>query len=637
MSFPRNSDCREATPHRRAGPFAFAALVLAALTILAPPPLSAETLAAAPAVQAASPLPAAPPGVETASAEQPAAVPPNDTPIGGAAAPAPIALPAITVTVPSIEATAANVSVATLRAIFAGDVAAHADELAHLTAGSIRIPTLTVAWSGGSFPAGAIVYRDIALDRVKDGVAESATVGGATFTVAPLRIELGRGSAAEFDLGAVLAFYGLVPAPPGAGLRTVYKDLTLDGGSLSSPQAVCTFGRMAGAEVAARPLKTSLAEMVATVRQLLAQTRPSAELIARLAGIDADALGAVRMSPTEYGGFACSRINARGAPSAVAVGTVDIGAFSGPRYPRVTANDITVAATDGSLSIGRLSLAPIDFTHVIEALQQAAGAPDAAAWLQTHVRKLIPEYGGLSLSGVRMDVPSPEHPEEGVRASMASLHLALSDYRNGIPTWVRSSIRHLVMDLPPRSRNKDLQPLIDAGIRRLDLGYDFSADWDEATGTITIDRLAVDGEGLGSATVSVVLGNASPDLFSDDVAVQRQAAMALTVKRIGIEVTDLGLSDLILARTAKEQNTTVKALRTQMSGMALAGLFAALGGSPDVMQAANAFGTFINGGTSLSATLTSKQPGGVGMEALAALQSDPRAFDTYFSLQATAK
>ncbi len=542
-----------------------------------------------------------------------------------------------TITIPTVQAVGSSVDGATIKAILRGDVAAHADQLAHLDADSIKIPSLTVAWYGGAKSVSKnLIYWNIDLEHVKNGVAETAIVGGTTVSASPLSIKLGRLTVSHFDLGAFLAFYGMGPLASDGAMRTVYDHFELDEGRLWAPSTSCTFGKVTTASMAAKPIKSFLFDMMTMIGQKVTSTASSPSSFAQIAALSANFANTVHMSPIELAGLACSGTDGQGKSTSVAVGNAEIGALAGPRYPQITLKGLNVATSDGMVSLGDVVLKPIDFSRAIDVIKGAAAAGHDDGWFAAHVRDLVPAFGGVSLAGLRMDVPDSQQPGQRVRLSLDQFDLTPSDYLNGLPTRLSSSASGLLVDLPQQSNDKQVQKLIDAGIRRVDIGYDLSANWDKTSNTITVDKLSLSGKGLGSIALSAVLGNAQADLFSDDLQAEQQAAMALTLKQAAVQATDDGLGRLIFARVAQEQNTTAKNLRTKVSGIAQAGILALFGGSPEASQFATALGKFINGASSLSATLTAKQPNGIGIGDLAALQSDPSSLGSEFTVQSSA-
>ena len=171
-----------------------------------------------------------------------------------------------TVSIPSIDAKDSSIDTDTLKAILSGDVAAHAGELAKLSATSIKVPEITMSYSAPDGGGGGITYtlKDLDLEAIKDGVAQSASIASAEGVGAQgFDFKYGKMSTGVFDIGGLLAFYGLVPGAPDQPLKTVYKDLDMAGASLTGPDFKCSMGEATMAEFKVRPTKASFGDMLA--------------------------------------------------------------------------------------------------------------------------------------------------------------------------------------------------------------------------------------------------------------------------------------------------------------------------------------------------------------------------------------
>jgi hypothetical protein len=546
----------------------------------------------------------------------------------------------VTVTIPTIEATGANVDDATLRAIFSGDIAKHPDALAKLTADSIRIPTVTEHFvtpstSGGEPEEGTLTLQNIDIENVKDGVAASAAIDGAVVNSGPTIVKLGKISASSVDMGAASGLYGLVPPTDDATTPVaIYKDFRIESGTISAPDASCSIGAISVAEFKARPLKSSLADIMALSSQMSDTEKPTPEAIAKYVDFLVDLTSAFEVSPVSFGGLNCSGTDDEKKPMSFAMADAQLGAYSGGVYPELTVNGITVTDSDGTMSVDKFTMKPIDYSGTLEALQAAKGAIDDD-WVTAHGRALVPAFGGFSIAGVRMDMA--KDPSSRVKASVGSFDLSLAGYNNGIPTTIASSAKDVVIDLAAMGADDDTKQLLAMGLTQLDLGYDFAASWDQASSTIKLDKFSVNGGNLGSLAVAAVIGNATEALFANDLDAATEAGMGLTVKQVSVDVEDQGAGDLVFKQVAQDQSTTPDKVRTMVAGMATGMTLAVLGQSPDAQKLATAIGTFLAGGKSLSATFTATAPEGLGMADFAALQSDPTVLSGKVSVEASAQ
>lgn len=545
-------------------------------------------------------------------------------------------------TVPTVETTDANLSEVAIRAIFAGDLADTADELAELDAVSIRIPEIRIEYevpspSGGAAQKSVIVYRDLELADVNDGVAQSASVGSAEVDAGEgVTFTFGRMSASRFDIGGTLGFYGLGTQAGSQEIRPIYADFVFDGMEIKGPEFSCEVGPARIAEFSARPLQRSFQDMVVFTQQLeeaeKAGEEPPPEVIAGMVSFYADFLTAFKTSPTEFDGLACSGKDDEGNQLEVRSGAFTMGGFEPGAYPEISLDDLRIdVENDGWMELTNFTWKAMDFSTAIATLKGAGTAIDKS-WFEANWRKLIPISDGLSISGFGMDIPDEENPGERIQASVGALDVSLADYVNGIPANVALSGTDIEVGLPA-----DAGPELAAlGIEKIDLDYDVAMHWDEATETIVVDRVAISGAEIGSVQLSGTLGGATSALFSSDIATATTAATGLTFKDLQLDVTDAGISSVIIALAAKEEKQEPAAFRAVLSGLAQALPLAILGPNEEAMAVGTALREFVDGRPNLSLTITATDPAGIALAELEALEKDPAAIAGKLSITAEA-
>lgn len=552
------------------------------------------------------------------------------------------ATPTFEVTVPTIKTTDSNVDEATLRAILTGDIAAHVDQLAHLTAKSIRIPELRLHTSlltgEGQVGESEAVYRDIELRDVVDGAAASTVVGGAEVTRGGnVTMKIGKMSTGLFDIGGALAMYRLVPAPSEADLRPIYRDIALEGATYTGPNVACAVGPISMAEFRARPLKYSFSDLVALVTTMqTAKDHPPPEAVAKFVAFYADFFQAFETSPATISSVKCVGKDEKGKSADFRFGPLTIGAFAKARYPDVTAENIKVSAKDTQVSLANFTLKGIDLAGPIAAVQSAGGAI-GEDWFKENGRQLIPAFEGFALSGLSVDAPDASDPSKRMKASVADFDLTLGDYVDGIPTRISSSAHHVAAPLPADSQNATVQQLLVLGIDHVDAGYELSGQWDEAASRIAVDRLMLTGVDLGTLSAAATLGNATKDLFSKDEAVAMTAATGLTIKNLTLEVENDGLADRLFTLQAAQQGKHLTAYKTAISGLAQGTILGVLGGTDQAKKLAEAVASFISGAKSLSISVSARDEAGIGLPDLTAVQEDPTALSDKVTIDGSAK
>lgn len=550
--------------------------------------------------------------------------------------------PKFEVSIPTIDAVDSTIDEPILRAILSGNVVDHADELAKLRARNIRIPELRVMFSianlDGRVVVGESTFHDIEVSNVNDGIAQSLIVASAESTSSEGAVtKFGKMSVDSFDIGRMLAFYGLVTAAPDREMKTIYENLVLEGGTLTSPQALCTFGRITAASVKARPLKTPLLALFSLLQKIeVEDENPSRETIAAIVDLYSDLLEGIETSPVSFEGFDCSGVSKDGKPVKVSVGPVVLGAFGHGRYPEFTVTDIKVAAAgNGAMSLGKFHFKGIDLKGPLAALK-ATGTNLTEEWFQANYRALIPAFDGLAFSDFNIDVLDEKNPGERIKAAVDDFDLTLKDYVNGIPSDIATSASHIVAALPAESDDSTVQRMKALGIKNVDVSYDVGVKWDKAASEIRLDRFSVTGVDLGSIVVASVIGQAGEALFSADSTEALIAALGLTLKRVKVDITDAGLADLLMQSSASDAGKGIAEFRRSLSAMTRGTLLIFLGGAANATEIATAVGDFLDDKKSLSVNVTSKNPEGVTFDELNALKEDPSGLSEKVDIEAIA-
>jgi hypothetical protein len=546
----------------------------------------------------------------------------------------------ISIEIPTVEAQNSTLEADAIRDILMGDIANYAGELATLDADSIVIPTVTMTYTTPE-STGEVVYSDLELTDVADGIAASVSVGGFTFNDASEGAvgDFGPMTANDFNIGALLGFYGLAE-DPGTEFKTVYRNFAFTGGTIESADMNCTIGAIAGEEFSARPLGTSFSDLMSLAAEMeAAGDDVPPELMSQFWSIYADFLTAFRSSPMTFDGIDCTGTTEEGAPMTVAIGSMTLGGFEPGTYPSITMEGFDVAVESGpeagNFTLDQVVFKSFDFSEQLDALKSIP-ADAGEAWYQENYRSLIPAFQGFSFSGLSFDIPDPEG-EGTISASVDQFDLSLSNYINGIPSTIETSASNVVVDIPEASEDETVQQLIAAGITSLDLGFNLSIDWDEATETIALNALTLEGAELGSVTLTGTFGNAVADLFSTSTDVATVASMGVTVEELTLDVNDSGIVEILLTQAGKEQGADAATMRPMMAGVAEGMAMGLLGGGEQAAKVGAAIGTFLRGGESLTINVTAKDEDGIGLVEFMAAQEDPTTLLEEVNVDATAQ
>lgn len=547
------------------------------------------------------------------------------------------------VDIPTIDAVDSNVDEATLRAIFSGNLVDNAEALAGLSATSITIPEITLSATTtleGEVTEAVVTLSDLVLSDITDGVAASVSLAGMSADAGEDgSAEFGTLSASSLNIGGMLGMYGLVDSDQ-TELETVYTDFSFEGGSFEAPEISCTLGAMTAAEFKARPLNYSFAEIMALAEALEAadEEEPSPELVGASLRMYVDLFTAFESSPTEFGGIDCAGVDEEGRSLTFKIAGMSMGGMSPGLYPAFALDGLDVNVEgDGSVQIGNITFKEMDLSGPIAVIQNAPEAMDEA-WFTANARALIPAFAGFAFSDIAVDVPDPDVEGARIQASIGAFDLSLSSYLNGIPTDILTTASNIVFELPPDSDDEQLQQLMALGVTSIDAGFTLDLSWNEADSTIAIDEVSITGADLATVKLAGTIANATEAMFAMEEDVAMMAAMGVAISQLKLDITDAGLSDLILATVAAEQGSDPATMRPIFAGLAEGTVVGLLAGAAEAQKVGAALNAFVSGKAKyLTIEMTAKEPPGLGLMDFMAAESDPTVLIGKVTIDATAK
>jgi len=535
--------------------------------------------------------------------------------------------------IPSVEAVDSSMSEDQIKDVFTSNFLTHADQLATLNATSITIPELSAVFTIEGETA-TVTYRDIVLDNVKDGLAAKLSVASGESVSAGETTAHSAISADNFDMKRLLEFTGIVKGDPTAPFKPIYTSGVSGGSTQGGPLYSCTFGGSSTEALEARPVGTTLQDVLGVIEQFKDADEPPPEALDVIVGYAIDIFRAFRGGAGTVGAVDCTVPGET--PVSIKLAGASSGNFESAIYPEIKVGAISVdAGAMGNGSLGEFVLRPIDFNPTLAALESAKGQL-SEAWFEQNWRQLIPSWDGMSFANFAIDAMTPEQPadaytgaparpSERVQAKVANFDLSLGNYVIGIPTNVAMSASGVEIPLPKDTTDPQIMTLLAAGLTGVNLGFDAVAAWDEAASTISVEKLALAAVDLGSMSISANIGNATEQLFAVDPNVAMASGFALTVKDVTIHVTDDGLGEIVWPLAAAEQGQTdVEAYRTQMAGFAEGLAIQLIGPTDAARQLGAALGEFVTGGKGeITINIKSKNPQGLPMAMFIAAQNDP--------------
>lgn len=543
------------------------------------------------------------------------------------------------VSIPTIDAVEASIDEATLSDILNGNIAEHAAALAALDATSITIPEITVTIDisvDGEQDRGVLTFTNLVLEDVVDGVAGSVRLEGSSFETPEGNAQIGSTTANNFNIAGVLGIYGLVPSE-NREMQTIYTDFLLEGGTFDAEEVSCTFGATSGAEVRGRPLDTSFVDLMRIVQELENNPDdPDPALIGEVMRMYADILTAFESSEFVFDGLDCEGSDGDELIS-ISIAGITMGGMSPGVYPSISFDGFNLIANNGTMSLDNFTLKPMDLSSIINLL---ATPPDVVdeAWLEANARLIIPAWEGFSFSGFAMDIPDSESAGERIVAEVAEFDLTLTDYINGIPSAVDSWASGIAVDLSEMSGDESVDQLMALGVTSVDAGFRFAASWNEAESAIDIEEVSLYGVDLATIALNGTLTNVTEALFSLDTDEALMAGMGIAVKALTVDVTDSGLTDIVLAAVAAEQGTDPAALRPIFAGLAEGTVLGMMAGAADAAKLGSALNAFVSGtAKSLNISIQAKDDPGLSLEDFMLAEEDPTTLLGKVNIDASAK
>ena len=180
--------------------------------------------------------------------------------------------------------------------------------------------------------------------------------------------------------------------------------------------------------------------------------------------------------------------------------------------------------------------------------------------------------------------------------------------------------------------------MIALGVTSIDAGFTVDSTWNEAEDTVTINEMSVTGVDLATIALSGTIANAGEALFSLDEDEALAAAISVAISQLKLDITDAGLSDIIIAGVAADQSADPATLRPVYAGLAEGTVVGLLAGAAEAQKTGAAINAFISGKAKhLTIDMTAKELPGLGLVDFMAAETDPTALIGKVTIDATAK
>lgn len=513
-----------------------------------------------------------------------------------------------------------------------------ANRLARINAKKAFIPEARAKQQLGK-DSQTVVYRNIALNDIAQGRIASLTVEATGVETTGGRgnilLSYGQTSISELDLQALANLFETKADTASAPLTRIYATFAIDGIDIveSNEGINLKIGRISARDVMARPTKDSWAGTLALFAEHGGKADPTEEDAAQLLPAFADFMGAFDIGLVEATGIEL-KTNGKpqtGSKNAVSPASAHINriAYTGgmaSQPPDARVEGVEIGNHDNHVRIGSLSLTGFSLEPTLNGLRGLEGKRlndlDPAT-----LRSLVPILGTLRLSGFDIDAASQSEKgkqPERIKASLKDFEFTADKPVNAVPTNIRIGAQNFAMALPSNSTDDGIKELLALGYKAIDMSLLVAANWNEVTNEVSLKEVSIQGQDMGSVSLTGVLSNVTRDAFNADTAIAAVSVIGAKAKTADIVVENKGLFERYLARTAKEQKTTPEALRRMYASATAFALPALIGNSDQTKTLSQAIARFIAQPGRLTITAQAKDAAGLGLMDVMGM-TDPKA------------
>ena len=260
-------------------------------------------------------------------------------------------------------------------------------------------------------------------------------------------------------------------------------------------------------------------------------------------------------------------------------------------FAQMTADKLQFRTAGGQLVVERLSSANVK-------VPQRGGAV-----------RTLPALGTFSLEGVTMDVARANAPS--AKWTMKKLTLTADGANDGVPTRFIIAGDTLSLAIPANATDPTYKNLVDLGYSALVFSVNAEGNWMPANNDFVVKEVAFRGDDIGVIGISAVLGKVSRDFFLAEQKAAQEAAKAVTVKSLGVNIENRGLFERIVAREARKSGRSIEEARRQLTAataVSAAGMTATTPGAEAVKAALL---KFLNRPGKLRVTMKTKETQGI--------------------------
>jgi hypothetical protein len=194
---------------------------------------------------------------------------------------------------------------------------------------------------------------------------------------------------------------------------------------------------------------------------------------------------------------------------------------------------------------------------------------------------------------------------------IAAVTVTTSDFVAGVPRKVGFEMKGL--DVPVDAADEQMKEIADLGYAKIGLDATFTGTWDDKTGRVTVDQLAINGADMGGLKLAFTVGGLTPQVVEafkaaeKDQAKQMELLQGLTVEKLSLRYEDASLAKRLISSQAKKQGLPEEALVQQL-GAIVPMMVSAIGNKEFEAKIAAAASAFLKAPKSLTVSATPAKP-----------------------------
>lgn len=533
--------------------------------------------------------------------------------------------------------------------------------VAALSAKRVFIPE-TVATQKMASSSQKTVYKDLVLTGMADGKIAQYAIGSSNFD---FTVEVPDGDDATktkdmvattgavageaIDIAYLVRLYNEKAGPDDTEVKPVYGPVTVSKIAFSDGETQFTYDEMISKGVSLRMPSEPLLETLQTLSTTNEDDLSPAErqvffgklisVVDMMGTMDIELRGLKVDGPDKTSEEPGKRIN-------LAVDSTFLQIDN--RKLNAGMHGMTMGSGDDKVEVAEASITGFDWGSSLDGFAKFIGLEDDEM-ANFPFNQLMPELGTIRASGINVDLAAPKTDDQtdGVEAAVTTperikfqlknYEMALTKPFNGIPTDITIKQEDLTLPIPENSSDETFVQLRKMGMEVLTVSYALAAGWDEANKNLVIKEISANGKDIGSIHFSGLVSGFGEEFFSFDTTRMQGALFGLAGREVKMTIKDEGLIDKAVKLYAAQNDMTEDQVRGVLTVGATMGLQEITATQPQLQGAADAVQRFINAPGTLTVTIKSKGPNGLGVLDLAAASQNPMYLLSRVDIEATAE